>query len=464
MSRAFRSHASRAAVLAAVLAALACERGPQPPAPGQQAPPAPPPARAEPALPPDVASPSRPEGVEAVASPAAVDLSWTGSSDDRGVEGYEVRRDGVAVARVASRQARESALRAGARHCWEIVAFDAAGNRSEPSAPACLVMPDVTPPARPGRLAAALAGPTAADLRWSASSDDVGVPAYEVLRGGAVVATAEGTAFRAEGLSPARHCFAVRAVDAAGNRSEPTEPACLTAPDVTPPAVPSQLAAKAGPGRVALSWAPATDDVGVAAYEVLREGAVVARVREPAAVEAGLRTLQQVCYSVRALDAAGNASPASGPVCAAPPDLTPPTIPSGLSARAESDTVISLRWAASMDDVGVDRYEVLRAGETVARVSAPAARIEGLRPAVEYCHAVRACDAAGNCSGPSAAACATTPDLKPPSRVAGVAAAADSDRAITVRWSPAKDDVGVKEYHLRSGKRLVVLADPQATS
>lgn len=459
--RSFQGSRSVAApALLALALGLACDREPMPaPAPAAI------PQRAPEPLPPDVAPPSRPLALEATAAAGEVELSWTGSGDDRGVEGYEVLRDGAPVARVASRQASLGGLRAGDRRCWTVVALDAAGNRSEPSEAACLVMPDVDAPSRPDRLSAVLSGNAAADLRWSPSADDVAVKAYEVLRGGAVVATTAGTTFRADGLAPARsHCYAVRAVDAAGNRSEPSAPACLTAPDVSPPTAPDRLTAKGGPGRVTLAWAPAADDVGVAAYEVLRDGAVVARVREPAAAESGLRTARSYCYAVRALDAAGNASPASGPACAAPPDLAPPTVPAGPSARAESDTALSLRWSASMDDVGVARYEVLRGAEIAARTAATTARIEGLRPAVEYCHAVRACDAAGNCSAPSPPACATTPDLRPPGRVAGVGASPASDRAIAVRWAPTTDDVGVTKYLVRSGKRIVILADPGATS
>src|SRR5207245_8488045 len=39
-----------------------------------------------------------------------------------------------------------------------------------------------------------------------------------------------------------------------------------------------------------------------------------------------------------------------------PPDTTPPTAPSGLSATGTSSTQISLNWVASTDNVGVTGY------------------------------------------------------------------------------------------------------------
>ena len=52
---------------------------------------------------------------------------------------------------------------------------------------------DTTPPSTPSGLSATSASATAVDLAWSASSDDVGVTGYRVLRGGAQIATVTTT-------------------------------------------------------------------------------------------------------------------------------------------------------------------------------------------------------------------------------------------------------------------------------
>jgi chitodextrinase len=57
-------------------------------------------------------------------------------------------------------------------------------------------------------------------IDWTPSTDNVGVTAYEVYRGGALVATVTTTWFLDSGLvASTNYGYQVRAVDAAGNRS-----------------------------------------------------------------------------------------------------------------------------------------------------------------------------------------------------------------------------------------------------
>jgi beta-glucanase (GH16 family) len=79
---------------------------------------------------------------------------------------------------------------------------------------------DVTPPSTPTGLTASGTTSTSTNLSWTASTDNVGVTGYDVLRNGTPVATATGTTYTATGLTPSTaYTFAVRARDAAGNVS-----------------------------------------------------------------------------------------------------------------------------------------------------------------------------------------------------------------------------------------------------
>ncbi|HEX9049107.1 MAG TPA: fibronectin type III domain-containing protein [Anaeromyxobacter sp.] len=336
-----------------------------------------------------------------------------------------------------------------------VTASEAAESRPVPAEPARPAAPEVAAPAAPAELVARLVSPTEAELRWKAAA---GIDRYQVLRGEKVVATVEGTTARVPGVVAGRRaCFGVRALDTAGNPSLRSPEACVVGADVTPPSAPGALSAKAAEGRVELSWAAAQDDVGVARYEVLRDGAPLATATPTAttAVDAGARAARTYCYTVRAYDAATNASPPAGPACVTVPDTTPPTVPAEVAARPQGTNGVAVRWAPSTDDVGVARYEVLRGGEPAARTEKLEATFWPLRAAVEHCFAVRACDAAGNCSAPSAAACVTLPDVEPPSRVALVTVTPGPDEGLTVHWTSALDDVGVVEYELRDGDRVV---------
>src|SRR5436853_1193821 len=101
-----------------------------------------------------------------------------------------------------------------------------------------------------------------------------------------------------------------------------------------------------------------------------------------------------------------------------PPDTTPPTVPTGLTASAVSSSQINLSWTASSDNVGVSGYRVYRGGTQIATTSATSFANTGLSASTTYTYTVAAYDAAGNLSAQSSSASATTPappDTTPPS-------------------------------------------------
>src|SRR5207302_1801753 len=101
-----------------------------------------------------------------------------------------------------------------------------------------------------------------------------------------------------------------------------------------------------------------------------------------------------------------------------PPDTTPPTVPTGLTATAVSSSQINLSWTASSDNVGVSGYRVYRGGTQIATRSTTSFADTGLSPSTTYNYTVAAYDAAGNLSAQSSSASATTPappDTTPPS-------------------------------------------------
>jgi cellulose 1,4-beta-cellobiosidase len=66
----------------------------------------------------------------------------------------------------------------------------------------------------------------------------------------------------------------------------------------------------AGTTQAALYWSPSTDNVGVAGYNVFRDGVQIAQTTLPNYLDTGLAPGTSHVYSVRAFDAAGNLSAA----------------------------------------------------------------------------------------------------------------------------------------------------------
>ena len=114
----------------------------------------------------------------------------------------------------------------------------------------------------------------------------------------------------------------------------------------------------------------------------------------------------------------GDSGPGVNPVLPPPADTTPPTVPQGLTATAQSATQIALTWTASTDaGTGVAGYRIFRdAGATaIATVTATNYTDGNLAAGTNYSYSVRAFDGAtpANESAASAAASAATSAAPP---------------------------------------------------
>ena len=93
-----------------------------------------------------------------------------------------------------------------------------------------------------------------------------------------------------------------------------------------------------------------------------------------------------------------------------PSDTTAPSIPGSLIANVISAGQIDLSWNVSTDNTGVTGYKIYRNTAFLTTVTSNSRSDMGLAKNTSYCYRVSAVDAAGNESGQSAQACATTPD------------------------------------------------------
>ncbi|GAA1040732.1 PQQ-dependent sugar dehydrogenase [Virgisporangium ochraceum] len=214
---------------------------------------------------------------------------------------------------------------------------------------------DTTPPTAPGSLRVDALTCDAVTLSWSAATDDTGVTAYDLYHDGQLVTSVAGSTrtVTVPVVSGATWGFYVNARDAAGNVSQagPTVPVTppFCQPDTEAPTAPTGLTGTASGTTATLTWTAATDNVGVTAYVVLRDGVTVGTVTGSAAAppatsftDSGLRPGTTYRYSVKARDGQGNVSAASAtatvvsgaactnPVCGATQVTTESDLPWGL--------------------------------------------------------------------------------------------------------------------------------------
>jgi chitodextrinase len=265
----------------------------------------------------DNVPPSLPSGLSITNLAAnSLTLSWLSATDNVAVTAYRVYRDGVFHTTVAAPVLifNDSGLAAVTLYTYSVAACDAAANCSALSSPIPATTLDNLPPSAPAGFTATAVGGTQINLAWSAATDNVGVTAYHVSRGGLYRATvlAPATSFSDTGLiSAATYSYTVQACDAAGNCSAPGATASATTADTVAPIAPSGVAAvAAGQSRINLAWNAAFDNVAVTAYSVFRGGAFLVTVNAPtlALSDSGLAASTPYSYTVRACDAAGNCS------------------------------------------------------------------------------------------------------------------------------------------------------------
>ncbi|HYR88021.1 MAG TPA: fibronectin type III domain-containing protein [Terriglobia bacterium] len=443
----------------------------------------------------DTVPPSAPSNLTATqSSTTQINLTWTASTDNVAVTGYRVERcqgaGCTSFAQIASPTAAnfsDTGLTANASYSYRVRATDAAGNLSGYSNTATATTTDTVPPSAPSNLTATTAGGTEIDLSWTASTDNVGVTGYQLERclgvsctSFAQIASPTATTYNDTGVTAGvPYSYRVRATDAAGNLSGYSNTVTAATADTVSPSAPSSLTATAAGGtQINLSWTASTDNVGITGYLVERCQSAgctsFAQIASPTATtysDTSLTSATSYSYRVRATDAAGNLSGYSNTATATTTDTVAPSAPSNVTATAAGGTQINLSWTASTDNVGVTGYLLERclgaSCTSFAQIASPTTTTysdTGLTSGTSYSYRVRATDGAGNLSGYSNTASATTADTVSPSAPSSLTATAAGGTQINLSWAASTDNVGVTGYQLERCQGVSCTAFAQIVS
>jgi chitodextrinase len=174
---------------------------------------------------PDTVPPSVPSLTATAVSATQANLNWTASTDNVGVAGYRLYRNGSQLGQTTATTYSDLTLTAGATYSYTVVAFDAAGNSSAPSAAATVSTSgsdtqapsvSITGPANNQTLSGSVPVTVTAD-------DNVGVVGVQYMIDGSklgqeiTVAPYSGT-WNTTQTPDGVHVFTAVARDAAGNR------------------------------------------------------------------------------------------------------------------------------------------------------------------------------------------------------------------------------------------------------
>jgi len=381
---------------------------------------------------PDTQEPTKPVSVNAItASDTNIVLSWISSSDNISIAGYNIYRDNNKISTVAFPTFVDSSLNNLTRYCYEIEAFDAAGNKSMRSISECTTTfagpgSDNTPPSPITDLQVVTLSDTSIKLSWSkiGDSDVLGYRIYLVLdEEQTPIASVINDMFIDLGLQPeTNYCYLVKAFDASENESVQDTSLCATTSSITqdnnPPASVSNVETLTNSSSsIKISWSP-VDDVDLNGYRIYRKSGddllKIATVESTVFADQNLEGEKEYCYVVKAIDTAGNESEQTDNICqmtANGEDNIAPNAVDSLSAVAETSQSMRLDWNAVADNdvMGYRIYiEEDNISQKLATVYEPAFTLSGLQANKEYCFSIKAIDVSDNISETSNIACDTT--------------------------------------------------------
>ncbi len=415
---------------------------------------------------PDTTPPTTPANLAGVSgNPTQTSLTWNPSTDNIGVAGYHLFRDGVEVAATAQTFYQDLGLTGSTVYTYELKAFDLAGNLSPATVQVQVTTKDVTPPTQPGNFIAMSPSCKQVALTWLPSTDDIAVGSYTILRGTSPSSlsqiarvTSTVTAFTDYHLNPSTaYYYGLEAVDTYGNVSTM---ATATSTTLALPSAPTNVVATAlSASQISLKWSASASGMPISKYRVYRglsasQLTQISAVTTTSFINNGLASGTKYYYAIQALDTGGNLSPMSATVSAT--TITKPSAPKNLTATPLSTTQIGLTWSASTGGLPIANYYVFEgtSPSSLVRIAilsgtAGSYTARSLTPSTRYYYAVQAIDSGGDTSPMSPTVSAVT--LALPSAPTNVTATAVSATKVSVAWTAARSGMPLASYYVYRG-------------
>lgn len=192
--------------------------------------------------------------------------------------------------------------------------------------------------------------------------------------------------------------------------------------DITPPTQPQNLRAlgsrstttetSSTEDAIVLAWTTASDDIGVATYDIFRDDTLLHHTPFPLYRDSNIEPDTDYIYTVVTVDESGNRSMPSVQTTGrtlASIDTTPPAVPSSATLNGSTDSIQAFWRHANISDL--TRFEVTRTsveGILVREVTGLELNDITVASGTEYCYTIVAVDASGNRSQANPRACITT--------------------------------------------------------
>jgi hypothetical protein len=185
---------------------------------------------------PDTQAPTEVQGLVGYPATQSVILTWSPSTDNVGVAGYAIFRNGSQIGTTSQTNYQDMGVTGFASNSYAVLAYDVAGNVSLPSTTVSAVPRDTAPPLMSSTPTATALYPTEVQVTWQPAQSALPIACYRVFRG----TNPEMLALAGLRLNPqyidypvtpgTQYCYAVQAEDNQGNISVQSPTVCTTTP------------------------------------------------------------------------------------------------------------------------------------------------------------------------------------------------------------------------------------------
>jgi chitodextrinase len=409
----------------------------------------------------DSEPPTSPSNVRVLSNTCtSVSLGWDASTDNVGVAGYQIYRDGIYIEYTTSTNYTSYNLLPNHQYTYTIKAYDARNNISISSeALTATTVVDNEPPTVPSGLNTVLNAAKCTIISWYSSSDNANTVTYDVYRDGVKVGTVNQAQFVDLNTNPnVNYVYTIKAYDSSGNNSAFSNPLSVTAIDPTS----VECGVRTSTGNLYDSYKcykfiPSEDNCfeirrfnynnySETIYLYDKDGNYINSISGRNAINNEYYILSNLKanrpYYIKVVGYYGldfivrNA------------DTQVPTAPANLTVVSKNLTTVSLKWDPSSDNVSVAAYAIYINNNyySTATTGSTQYTCSGMTPNTTYNFTVRAYDTSGNYSSSSNITVTTDADTEPPTAPANLQLVSKNSGSIALKWSASGDNSGISRY------------------
>ena len=324
-------------------------------------------------------------------------LSWEAASDNLGILGYEIIRNGTVLGFTRRNYFIDDTITSSQKYTYVVKAYDLVKNASEDNATIEVnTLIDTEKPTAPKQLKITERSTDSITLHWESATDNIRVAGYYVYRNGKLIATtgARSAHFTDLAVAPGLYVYSVTAFDDDGNESYISN---YVTYDNAPPAKPVLVVDDITTTGVTLRWSECEDNFKLEGYVLYRDGVRIAKLTENQYIDSGLKDSTQYTYTLVAYDTSGNYSEASDPIIIYTyEDTEAPTCPGNIKVDSYSKDGVNLSWNSASDNIGVCYYRVYRDGELIGNTQNCEYNDKTIEEGIDYSYQVSAVDGSGN--------------------------------------------------------------------